>query len=532
MTFGPETGCQAMNIRRSAAIAFSALGLTAAGLATVPATVTAANAVSIAMPRTINGCVTSVPEPGTTEPVEICYSIFKPAKASRKHKVPFIMHSHGWGGSRTTTAASFQGWLDRGYAVLSFDQRGWGQSGGYAHVEHPDIEGRDIAKLIRKISRFKWTRMDGRNDPRLGAIGGSYGGGYQFLGAFTSLQRRGKPVFDALAPEITWNDLNTSLAPEGVVRTSWAVVLTGVSPTSDALEPKIYKALVEGAATGTWPDGSIPGTENLPEYFKKNGPKWHVDHGRRLDIPVLFGQGTTDGLFNLREGLLNWQSAITRRARKHSIFVGYNGGHVLPSVTPMGINVTSDPCSKKLAGGSFSQLSMRFMDEKLKGKRTGLRGYGKLHFATPESTCTSVTNYQPNTAYAIGDVVNATGVQPTPVSFKVADGPLSIAGSAYFTGDLTALGLNNRMFYGLAVGTNPLDATLIQNNMLPVNELLPVEGVAKSVVLPSVAIDIPAGQSLFLMVAPDQDTFATMGSRTPGAMLFSNTVVHLPVVGR
>ncbi len=93
-----------------------------------------------------------------------------------------IMHSHGWGGSRTTDPASFQSWLDAGYGVLSFDQRGFGESGGQAHVESPAYEGHDVRRLIALISDLAWVKQDGPGDPRLGAIGGSYGGGYQFLG--------------------------------------------------------------------------------------------------------------------------------------------------------------------------------------------------------------------------------------------------------------------------------------------------------------------------------------------------------------
>ncbi len=233
-------------------------------------------------------------------------------------------------------------------------------------------------------------RQDAPGDPRLGAIGGSYGGGYQFVGAFESLRLRGKPVFDALAPEITWNDLNHTLAPDGVARTEWATLLSAASLPSDALPPAIYKALVEGAATGQWPDGSVPGTENLVKFFERNGPAWHVRNGRRLDIPVLLGQGTTDTLFPLEQGLTNWRTAITPRARRHSIFVGYNGGHVLPAVLPQGVSVTSDPCSKRLAGGDFRRLSIRFFDEQLKGRDRDLRGYGRIHLATPGDRCRTV----------------------------------------------------------------------------------------------------------------------------------------------
>src|SRR6478736_4933486 len=274
-----------------------------------------------------NGCLRSVPDPGTTAKVKICYTIFKPATASRHHRVPFLMHSPGWGGSRTTDPQGFRHFLDAGYGVLSVDQRGFGASGGHAYVENPDVEGHDVRRLVHLISTLRWVEQDGPGDPRLGAIGGSYGGGYQFLGAFEELRVKGTPVFDALAPEITWYDLDQSLAPEKVVRTAWASALSAASVPTDALPPNVYAALVEGAATGMWPDGSVPGEEDMPAFFRKNGPKWHVDHGRRLDIPVLFGQGTTDSLFPLQQGLANWKHSITRSARRHSIFVAYNGGH-------------------------------------------------------------------------------------------------------------------------------------------------------------------------------------------------------------
>ena len=62
-------------------------------------------------------------------------------------------------------------------------------------------------------------------DPVLGAIGGSYGGGYQFVGALSEVRDRGATRFDALVPEITWFSLTESLFPQGVPRTEWAAAL-------------------------------------------------------------------------------------------------------------------------------------------------------------------------------------------------------------------------------------------------------------------------------------------------------------------
>ena len=504
-----------------------ATSLAAAALVSVGPTSAAAAAPQ--GPAVTDSCLVSVPEPGSTEPVKICYTLFKPAGAGPKAPVPLLMHSHGWGGSRTTDAASFAEFLDAGYGVLSYDQRGFGESGGQAHVENPKFEGHDVRNLVDLVSGLRWVEQDGPGDPRMGAVGGSYGGGYQFLTAFEELRTTGEPVLDALAPEITWNDLSRSLAPEGVVRTEWALALSAAAVPSDALPHSIYKALVEGAATGTWPDGSIPGTENLERFFKRNGPKWHVDHGRVLDIPMLFGQGTTDGLFNLQQGLTNWRTAVTDKARRRSIFVGYNGGHVLPQVFPQGVSVTSDPCSEKLGGGTFRQLSIQFFDEVLKGIDTGLSGWGKLHIATPDSTCTTVRSAAPDTAVELGTVASPTAAGP-PIAYEIAPGGISIAGSSYLTAKLTALP-TSRAFFGLAIGSSPADAHLVQNNVMPVNVTEVADGADVRIELPAVAVDVPEGQNLYLLVSAVSDTFVGMNSRAPGVVLLDGTKVHLPVVG-
>jgi hypothetical protein len=361
-------------------------------------------------------------------------------------------------------------------------------------------------------------------------MGGSYGGGFQYLGAFLELQKKGTPVYDALAPEITWHDLSESLGPQGVPRTQWALVLgAGAAPT-DALEPPIRTALAEGAATGSWPDGTGPTGVDMYGYFRKNGPAWHVSRGRRLDIPVLMGQGTTDTLFNLQQGFDNWQQALTKRARKRSIFVGYNGGHVLPATLPPGNTVAGDPCSTELAGGSFADLTLRFMDEQLQGKRTRLRGYGDYHLATLGNTCTTVDSVAPTESHDVGTVVTASGT-PAWLATPVVEGPVRIAGSAYLTGALTTVGAErNRAFYGLAVGTSPATAKLVQNNVYPLSVDGIVTGEQRRVELPAVAVDVPAGQTLYVLASATSDTFLGASGRTPGVVTLDNTTVHLPVV--
>jgi pimeloyl-ACP methyl ester carboxylesterase len=490
------------------------------GLLAVPAFGAAAG------PTVTNACINSVPDLGSTAPQKICYSLFQPGGASAQQPVPLVFHSHGWGGSRSKDASSFAKFLSAGYGVLSFDQRGFGEDGGKARIENPDYEGKDVVALVDLVSRLSWVQQDGKGDPRIGAIGGSYGGGYQFVGAFRELMDKRKPVFDALAPEITWWDLKQSLAPSEVARNEWVSLLTAAG--AQALPNEAIEGTAFGAATGLWPKGQAPGVPNLDAFFLRNGPAWHVSQGRRLDIPVLFGQGITDTLFPLHQGLQNFAKAITPAARAKSIFVGYNGGHVLPNAFPQALAPSGDPCSKLLGGGSFQDLTIKFFDHALKGKANGLKGYGQYHLATANDTCRTVSSVTPNKAFPVGTVATTQAASP-PLAFEVAKGPIKVAGTPYLEGAMYAAGVNNRAFYALGIGTSPADAKVIQGNVLPINELLPVAGEKRTIELPSVAVDVPAGQSLFVMAMATNDMFIGFGNRTPGLVVLQEAVVRLPV---
>ena len=43
-------------------------------------------------------------------------------------------------------------------------------------------------------------------------------------------------------------------------------------------------------------------------------------------------------------------------------------------------------------------------------------------------------------------------------------------------------------------------------------------GEQRRITLPSVAVDVPAGQTLYVIATGLSDTFVAMGSRTPGAV--------------
>ena len=140
----------------------------------------AAGALLALMPGTAAGYQIEDNQVATSfDGTSIVYTLFLPDNASASNPVPAVLRTHGWGGSRETTATGFvQQLLDNGYAVLTWDSRGFGQSGGTVEVDSPDYEARDASALIDVLATDpRIAKM--RGDPKVGMSGGSYAGGIQ-----------------------------------------------------------------------------------------------------------------------------------------------------------------------------------------------------------------------------------------------------------------------------------------------------------------------------------------------------------------
>lgn len=476
-----------------------------------------------------NSCVPSVREPDGSA-VRICFSLYRPDGADAAHPVPVVVQGHAWGNGRGS-GISVQKWLKAGFGVMTFDQRGWGQSTGKVHWQHPDFEARDVEALLDVVATKDWVAREANDssDPRVGGFGASYGGGFQLATAFSEVMRRGRTRFDVLAPQVTWWDWQESLAPGGVPRTAWLKLLQASGAA--AMTEQSHRGFAYMDVTGAWPadDAAVAAGADLRPVFEGTGPKWHVANGRRLDIPVLLGQGMNDNLFNLNQGFRIFDRALTPEARARSLFVGYNGGaHALPTALSAGASVVGDPCSRQLAGGSYEDLAIRFFREVLKGEKTGLSGQGAYHLASTRNRCITVDAHAPVTSRSLGNII-ATSGSGAPVQVKVADGPVRLVGTPLMDTNVTTFVGDSRAFLGLSMGTSPSDAKLISNDVSPLREWLVTSRRQRVVELPAVAVEVPAGQSLFLTISPASDTFFASGSRSPGAMLFDGTVVHLPL---
>jgi pimeloyl-ACP methyl ester carboxylesterase len=481
------------------------------------------------------------PDDGTT----IAITVFKPAGASAKSQVPVILHSHGWGGSRETEIGGVvQEFLDAGFGVVSIDQRGHGESTGEATVQDPTKETEDIKEVIDFVAELSWVKHDKNkkgkskkgkiaNDPVLGAIGGSYGGGYQTMTALDEIADEGRTRFNALAPEITWYDLPESLAPQKVVRSAWNVALYGVG--APMLPQYVHEAFVWGSASGQWPDGTVYGEKvdgipDLDSEFHKHGPVAFVEKGVRIDVPVLLRQGTSDNLFNLNQGIDIFQKAVTGSARKSSYFVAYNGGHALPNALPPGTAAGEDSCSPE----GFTQLTIDFFKKTFAGKSTKGLLPSRYNLTTAAGdNCLHLDELESSDPVEVVDPVGAGSVISTagagaPIHYSVAEGPITLAGVPTLSGKVTTTALDSRSFFGLSMGTTPADALVIQNNLMPLRKIMPVQDEEFKIELPGVAVEVPEGQSLFLTVSPISDMSFEHGSRVPGAVVLSDVELTLP----
>ena len=218
----------------------------------------------------------------------------------RSGKVPAVLLAHGFGGTKDSVRGDAQALAERGYAVLTWTARGFGRSGGEIHLNSPDYEVRDAQRLLDWLAARPEVRTDAPADPRVGVVGGSYGGALALLLAGQDSR------VDAIVPSITWNDLSHVFLPQaadttatGVFKKGWAGVFFGSSagpnPACGRFAADVCAAYLALATTG------IPDARTLG-LLRRSSPATVLD---RIKAPTLLIQGAVDTLFPLSEADAN-----------------------------------------------------------------------------------------------------------------------------------------------------------------------------------------------------------------------------------
>jgi putative CocE/NonD family hydrolase len=344
-------------VRRAAAVLLTTV-LTGGGVAAF-AGPASADISSEPLTITVTGLGT---DQGTSCQVDA--DLYIPAGVTSANPAPAILTTNGFGGTKKDQANIAQGLGEQGYVTLAYT--------GLGFVDHDtcpitlddrEHDGRAASQLMRflggdpRISAVDQNtlapvhvdqvlRDDGptgtRYDPRVGMIGGSYGGQVQFAAAAVE-HEAGTNRLDAIVPMITWNDLSYSLDPNnqlpktaasngsvssddpGAFKYQWSLFFTGegvadgaqdaTAVTNPAQAQSLFSqlanqqncanfatqvcvALAEVAAQG------YPGPESIT--FLRHASV--ADYVPDVRVPTFLAQGQADSLFNLQESVATYQS--------------------------------------------------------------------------------------------------------------------------------------------------------------------------------------------------------------------------------
>lgn len=510
----------------------------------------------------INGTVVS--DDGTV----IHYSVFLP-DLEPNEAAPVIVHSHGYGGSRLTSLSPAEGdgkfigdapaeaaFLARenGAIVVSYDQRGFGDSGGRVQLMDPEKEGRDFINVLDRITRefddfILRSAPDG--DPRVGTLGLSYGGGYQWMAG--SIDER----VDAMTPVATWYDLRFSLQPSDTPKNLWLFLLQAIGipgsegDQSDAIYTNFIRTLIPGVDTEEAFARALT-QHSLRAYCEG----FNANAGGVPTADALIIQGAADTLFNMNESVDAFE--CMRDAGRKAHLIVQRLGHIAP-VAEQTPGPSGFATERFLQCGDrryeTSHLIHEFLDSSLRGQSSEL--------SLPD-TCMTIEGREGITGEAIvrgGDLftpqdrilqpADATELLDPPelddsgnlpadylervspsmsIQLFTAEHDLNLAGIPEISLDVeTVSPAEPTLFMGLEVsGKNEEGSTLIHNQVVPV--------VGKGTVnqaLAGATFPLEAGDQVSLVVYTAHPLFVNHDGEAQSianAITLSNMMVRLPLL--
>ncbi|WP_245821197.1 alpha/beta fold hydrolase [Geodermatophilus pulveris] len=179
---------------------------------------------------------------------ELDTTLYLPASGA---PAPAVVLAHGFGGSKQSVASDARDLAGRGYVVLTYSARGFGDSTGQIGLNDPRSEVADLSALLDRLAARDDVRLDADGDPRVGVAGASYGGALSLLAAGYDDR------VDAIAPQITWHSLTAALFPSQVGEPA----ADTVAATPQAEDGGVYKRLWSGLffGVGSAPSGGLLG---------------------------------------------------------------------------------------------------------------------------------------------------------------------------------------------------------------------------------------------------------------------------------
>ena len=220
---------------------------------------------------------------------------------------PAIVMFHGINSTRSSmTPIAEEFFAQNGYVVLAFDARAHGQSGGMFSLVGP----RELADAA--ILTERWLPSHAPvNARRIGAFGISLGGG-------NVLRSTGEGTpFAAIVPVITWTELYSAIAPQGLAKSG--AMVNFLLPLANRLAPEIVRVR----------DDAFAGRNHafLREFARSRSSLHLLPRGFP---PTFFIQGRRDFVFDIDQAVRGYRAL---RAPKR-LYIG-DLGHP-PAANPPG----------------------------------------------------------------------------------------------------------------------------------------------------------------------------------------------------
>ncbi|MFM8597928.1 MAG: CocE/NonD family hydrolase [Mycobacterium sp.] len=235
---------------------------------------------------------------------------------------PLVLNGPGLGAAGVTDPYALRGTeqfvpgpavlRDANFNLITWDPRGEFASGGILQLDNPFYEGRDASAIISWAAENPLVELDGPGDPAVGMVGGSYGGGIQWVTAATD------PRVDGIVPGISWNSQNSSLYPDDIFKSAWATVESLALLTTGArINSQIYRAVLTGLLLGAI-------DESAQAVLGSSGPTSLLN---QLQAPSLLIQSTVDTLFPLAQSVSNAETILANPHGTILKMAWYCGSH-------------------------------------------------------------------------------------------------------------------------------------------------------------------------------------------------------------
>ena len=360
----------------------------------------------------------------------LTFTVYQP-NLTATQTAPLIVHTHGFGLARMKHPnLSLYGFLlptgqlaktawQNGYWVISYDQRGHGDSQGKIRLTDPKKEAQDVIHILDWAEQNLPQLSHNKNGVRAGMVGESYAGAVQYIASALD------PRLQAIVPITTWYDIVHSLAPNGVPKTNWISFLNLIGDwwNWNKFDPALKQAYQD----------TQQGKLNASSYdfLKTHHVSWFCAKNQAPQADALIIQGFRDVLFPFNEAV---KAAHCIQNAQHEVhLIGVQGGHLQPFTqhSPLG-NTPFWYIGKSVRCGNQQQYNLQkvvlnWFDRKLKDQATNTAALPEL--CVDQSPVTQLKDLQPISHYTLAKT------QIAPTHKQAVFVPIHTANQAtYFTG--------------------------------------------------------------------------------------------------